>query len=92
VDFVGTKRLACRGLRGGRGEITPETKRARRERDYSVKTQRSAKTLDGYLLRVLDEAELNPNHDLQTQDVWDFVTQIEIDGKRLSREEQLGMG
>ena len=74
------------------GEVTAETKRAQRERNYSVRTQRSAKTLDDYLIRVLDEAEANPRPYQQSWDVWDFLTQIEPGGARLDRDELLGTG
>ena len=73
-------------------EVTAETKRAQRERNYSVKTQRSAKTLDGYLARVLDEAQANPRPYQETWDVWDFVSQIAPGGSRLELEDMMGIG
>jgi cytochrome P450 len=75
-----------------KGELNEETKRAQRERNYSVKTQRSATVLDNYLNRVLDEAEKNQRPHGQTGDIWDFLTQIEPGGQKLTRDEMLGMG
>jgi len=71
-------------------EVTAETKRAQRERNFTVKTQRSAKTLDDYLKRVFDAAEAHPNTDPETMDAWDQLSQVVIDGARLTREELVG--
>jgi cytochrome P450 len=73
-------------------EITEDTRRAHRERNYTLKTQRSAKTLDDYVIRVLDEAERKPNTDPDTQDIWDYLTHVTAGGRRLTREELLGIG
>jgi cytochrome P450 len=73
-------------------EITAETKRAQRERNYSVKTQRSAATLDEYLTRVLDYAEAHPRRFEDGGDVWDFLTQVTPGGTKMTRDEMLGTG
>ena len=71
-------------------QITEETKRAQRERNYAVKTQRSAKTLDDYLERVFDEAERKNDTDPATMDAFDFMLAMRPDGEQLSREELVG--
>jgi cytochrome P450 len=53
--------------------------------------KRDGATLQSYLDRVFDHAESNVNRDLDTQDVWDFVSQIEIEGKPIARTEMQGI-
>ena len=73
-------------------QITADTKRSQRDRDYTVpQTQRSANVIDSYLMRVFDEAEADPNTDPATMDAWDFISAIEIDGQPLTRQEKMGM-
>jgi cytochrome P450 len=45
-----------------------------------------------YLTRVFDAAGDAPAGAGGDQDVWDFVTQLVVDGRRLSRDEMYGMG
>jgi len=52
---------------------------------------RSGDVLQAYLDRVFDAAEANPNTDQQTQDIWDFVSQIQINDSGISREEMQGI-
>lgn len=49
-------------------------------------TGRTGVHLDAYLKRVFDEAEANPS-----DDVWGFVSRIEIEGRKLSRSEMNGI-
>ena len=53
---------------------------------WATDTGRSGIRLDTYLPRVFDEAEASQN-----DDVWGFVSRIEIDGRRLTRTEMYGM-
>ena len=53
--------------------------------------KRDGATLQSYLDRVFDHAESNVNRDLDTQDVWDFVSQIELEGKPIARTEMQGI-
>ena len=72
--------------------VTEETKRAERERNYSVaSSQRSAKTVDDYLTRVLDHAEAHPRRFEEGGDIWDYVAALQVDGVPLTREEKMGM-
>jgi len=52
---------------------------------------RSGAVLQTYLDRVFDAAEANLNTDPQTQDIWDFVSQIQINDSGISREEMQGI-
>lgn len=52
---------------------------------------RSGEVLQAYLDRVFNYAEANPNQDPETQDIWDFVSQIRIDDAKISREEMQGI-
>lgn len=74
------------------GTVTAISKQAQRERDYTLTTQRSAAVLDAYLNRVLNQAEAGGRPFEETEDIWDFLTQIEPGGTRLTREEMLGTG
>jgi cytochrome P450 len=73
------------------GTVTPETKRAQRERNFSIKTQRSAKTLDDYLTRVTAEAQ-NPGGPREPNDVWEFLVDVEPGGTKMNHDELLGTG
>ena len=53
--------------------------------------KRDGTTLQNYLDRVFDHAQANLNRDQATQDVWDFVSQIEIEGRPISRPEMQGI-
>lgn len=70
-------------------EVTEETKRAERERNYTLKTQRSAKTLDDYLERVLAEAK---NATGEPDDVWEFLVSLRPGGAPMTHDELLGTG
>lgn len=72
--------------------ITPETKRAERERNYTVKTQRSAKTLDDYLTRVIAEAQNPDASPREPRDLWEFLVDSEAGGEKLNHDELLGTG
>lgn len=74
-----------------KGEITAETHRAQRERDFSIPSQRSGAILQAYLERVFTEAEQNPRTDPESRDVWDTISQLEIDGQRVTRDEMYGI-
>ena len=52
---------------------------------------RSGATLQAYLDRVFDAAENNAVADPENQDVWDFVSKIQIDGERITRKEMQGI-
>jgi cytochrome P450 len=73
------------------GTTSDAAEQAQRERNFDIASERSGATLQAYLDRVFDAAEANPNHDPETQDVWDFVSQIQIEGKRLTRAEMQGI-
>lgn len=73
------------------GAQSEASEQAQRERNFDIPSERSGATLQAYLDRVFDAAEANPNTNPQTQDVWDFVSQIEIEGVRISRAEMQGI-
>jgi len=52
---------------------------------------RSGDVLQSYLDRVFDAAEANLNTDPSTQDIWDFVAQIHIEGSKIQRDEMQGI-
>jgi len=52
---------------------------------------RSGNVLQSYLDRVFDSAEANLNTDPDTQDIWDYVSQICIDGSKIRRDEMQGI-
>jgi cytochrome P450 len=74
-----------------RGSVSEESQEAHRERNFDVSSDRDGRTLQAYLDLVFDEAEANPITDPGQQDVWDFVSQIEIENKKISREEMQGI-
>ena len=57
----------------------------------SVEHKRDGRVLQAYLDRVFDHAEANPVTDPETQDVWDYVSQIEVAGERITRAEMQGI-
>lgn len=52
---------------------------------------RSGATLQAYLDRVFDAAEARRVSDPAKQDVWDFVSQIEVEGVGITRKEMQGI-
>lgn len=74
-----------------RGVLGAESEVALRERDFDIPRSRSGKVLQEYLDKVFEIAEANTVIDPEQQDVWDFVSQIEIDGSRINREEMQGI-
>ena len=52
---------------------------------------RSGIVLQTYLDKVFNFAEANINEDPKTQDVWDYVAQIHVNGRKVSREEMCGI-
>jgi cytochrome P450 len=74
-----------------KGEVREVSEQVHRERNFDMESDRSGVVLQNYLDRVFDSAESNPNTDPSTQDVWDYVSQIEVDGKRISRIEMQGI-
>lgn len=73
------------------GAQSEASEKAQRERNFDIASERSGSTLQGYLDRVFDSAEANVNSNPDTQDVWDFVSQIEIEGAGISRAEMQGI-
>jgi cytochrome P450 len=74
-----------------KGEVSAESLRAHRERDFTRPSQRSGKVMNDYLKRVFDAAEARVNTDPETKDVWDDISQLQIDGQPISRDEMLGI-
>jgi cytochrome P450 len=74
-----------------KGEVSAESQRAHRERDFTRPSQRSGKVMNDYLKRVFDAAEARVNTDPETKDVWDDISQLQIDGQPISRDEMLGI-
>jgi cytochrome P450 len=74
-----------------KGEVREVSEQVHRERNFDVESDRSGVVLQIYLDRVFDAAEATPNTDPDTQDVWDYVSQIVVDGKRISRIEMQGI-
>lgn len=73
------------------GLVTPESRRAARERSFTGPSLRSGAVLQQYLERVFDAATPAPGADPATTDVWDWIAGLEIDGERLSRDEMFGI-
>lgn len=73
------------------GVVSAESEAAHRERNFDIPSDRSGKVLQEYLDRVFDQAEANIVTDPEQQDVWDFVSQIEIDGAKIKRDEMQGI-
>lgn len=74
-----------------RGSVSEESQEAHRERNFDESSDRDGRVLQAYLDLVFDKAEANPTTDPGQQDVWDFVSQIEIENKKISREEMQGI-
>lgn len=73
-----------------KGELTPESHRALRERDFSAASQRSGATLQAYLERVFAEAE-QVEKDPAEFDVWDRIARLEVGGQPVTRDEMYGI-
>ena len=71
--------------------VSKASEQAHRERNFDIASERSGAVLQSYLDRVFDHAERNVITDPGKQDVWDFVSQLEIDGARITREEMQGI-
>ncbi len=74
-----------------KGQSTKAGEEVLRDRNFDLPSERSGDILQAYLDRVFDHAEAHPMTDSDQQDVWDFVSQIEIDGQRISRPEMQGI-
>jgi cytochrome P450 len=74
-----------------KGTLSQQSEEAHRERNFELKSDRDGRVLQEYLDRIFDAAEATPNIDPDTQDVWDFVSQIRIEGQRITREEMQGI-
>ena len=74
-----------------RGEVTKAGEEVLRDRNFDLPSERDGAILQAYLDRVFDQAESHPVTDSAKQDVWDFVSQIEIDGVRINRQEMQGI-
>jgi cytochrome P450 len=74
-----------------KGQTTKAGEEVLRDRNFDIPSERSGDILQAYLDRVFDHAEAHPVVGSGQQDVWDFVSQIEIDGQRISRPEMQGI-
>lgn len=74
-----------------RGEHSDAAETALRNRDFSGGSQRSGETLQGYLDRVFDEAELRVASNQPERDIWDFVAALSIDEQPVNRLEMQGI-
>jgi cytochrome P450 len=74
-----------------KGQTTKAGEEVLRDRNFDLPSERDGGILQAYLDRVFDHAEQNPVTDPAKQDVWDFVSQIEIDGTRINRQEMQGI-
>lgn len=73
------------------GQVSAESLRAHRERDFTIASQRSGAVLNNYLQRVFDAAESDRNTDPETKDLWDDIVHLEVDGHPITREEMYGI-
>jgi cytochrome P450 len=73
------------------GLVTPEARRAARERSFTGPSLRSGATLQAYLERVFDAATPSPGADPATTDVWNWIAGLEVDGEPLTRDEMYGI-
>lgn len=73
------------------GKVTPEARRAVRERSFDGVAQRSGEVLEKYLDRVFSHARPAFDSDPATTDVWDWVSGVKIDGEGLTRDEMYGI-
>jgi cytochrome P450 len=69
----------------------PDVWTAESHKNGTSPSVRSNAVLQEYLDRVFDFAEANINTNPDTQDIWDFVSQIQIDGTKITREEMQGI-
>jgi len=67
---------------------TAESHMSNNEEGHGV---RSGAVLQAYLDRVFDSAEAHVNVDPETQDIWDYVSQIRINDAKINREEMQGI-
>ena len=74
-----------------KGQTTKAGEEVLRDRNFDLPSERDGRILQAYLDRVFDHAEANPVRDAAEQDVWDFVSQIEIDGQKINRQEMQGI-
>lgn len=74
-----------------KGEVSEESIKAQRERNFDAPSQRSGAMLDNYLARVFDQAESKGDVAPADRDVWDQIVALEIDGERLTRDEMKGI-
>lgn len=74
-----------------KGQTTKAGEEVLRDRNFDLPSERDGGILQAYLDRVFDHAEQNPVTNPADQDVWDFVSQIEIDGTRINRQEMQGI-
>ena len=78
--------------RGNNADVNAEASHeAHRERDFTQHSDRDGAVLQAYLDRVFDNAEANPNHDPETQDVWDYVAHLRVDDAQITRPEMQGI-
>jgi cytochrome P450 len=73
------------------GQVSAESLKAHRERDFNIPSQRSGAVMNEYLERVFDAAEAKVNTDPETKDLWDDITQLQVDGRPITREEMQGI-
>lgn len=73
------------------GEVTPESLRVLRERDFSAPSQRSGRVLESYLTRVFADAEQRERVGHSPVDIWDHVQRLRIDDDQLTRDEKFGI-
>ena len=74
-----------------RGEDVHAAEVAHRNRDFTVESPRSGVTLQAYLDRVFDEAELRVKAGEPERDIWDFVASLVIDDVPVNRKEMQGI-
>jgi cytochrome P450 len=74
-----------------RGAESASSETVHRERNFEMHSDRDGAVLQEYLDRVFDHAEQQVRTDPETQDVWDFVSQIKIDDKPINRQEMQGI-
>jgi len=74
-----------------RGLSTEASEQAQRERNFDEESGRSGATLQAYLDRVFDSAQANLVTDPESQDVWDYVSQIRINDQPIDRLEMQGI-
>lgn len=69
----------------------PDVWTADSHKNGSAQHVRDGATLQAYLDRVFDAAQTNIVTDPAKQDVWDVVSQLQVDGAGISREEMQGI-